>query len=309
MTDVTVIIPTYNRQNKLIKRAVKSILIQTNQNFEILIIDDNKDAKTSENVKSLISSFNDKRIKYLKNEVNMGGAKSRNKGISHATGRYISFLDDDDFYLKDKLEKQVNFLDNSDFDFVISNLAIVDTQMNIKDLRTFGWFKNGCFTNQELITEHYKYHLTGTPTFMFKKELLTDVKGFPNVSMGHEFHLVDLALRKGYKLGYLDEYFTIAVAHEGNRISTSTKRQEQLQELLEYKLTKLKNLKLADKKRILYRHFLASTSNYLTQKQKKAAIITAIKAVYCKPVVFLYDVFKIIAIKINNKGVEMNELK
>ncbi|MEW8965663.1 glycosyltransferase family 2 protein, partial [Staphylococcus arlettae] len=195
--DVTVIISTYNRLNKLIKRVVKFILIQTTQNFEVLIKDDNKDTETSENVKSLISSFHDKRIKYLKNEVNMGGAKSRNEGITYATGRHLSFL---------------------------------------------------------------------------------------------------------------GEYFTIAIAHNGNRISSSTKRQEQLQKLLEYKLTKLKDLKLADK-RILYRHFLASTSNYLTQNKRKAAIMTAIKAFYCKPVVFLYDVFKIIAIKINNKGVELNELK
>ncbi|MBO1238751.1 glycosyltransferase, partial [Staphylococcus nepalensis] len=224
-------------------------------------------------------------------------------GIKMANGKYISFLDDDDFYLKDKLEKQVHFLESNKFNFVISNLAILDASFKIKDLRKFNWLTNYKFNNKELLVKHYKYHLTGTPTFMFEKEMLTDIGGFPNVEMGHEFHLVDNALKKNYKLGYINNYFTIAVAHEGNRISTSNKRQEQLDNLLNFKLNNNIELKASDKKRVLFRHYLAKTSDHLNQGRKNKAIQSSLKALANHPPAFAYEVLKVIAIKINNKGV------
>ena len=54
-------------------------------------------------------------------------------------------------------------------DFVISNLAIIDNKMKVKDIRKFNWFDRNQYNNKELLINHYKYHLTGTPTFMFKK--------------------------------------------------------------------------------------------------------------------------------------------
>lgn len=299
---VSIIIPTFNREPELLKRSILSILYQSYKNFEILIIDDNYDIEYSNKIYYTIQKFNDERIIYVKNKNNIGGAKSRNKGIEIAKGKYISFLDDDDFYLKDKLEKQIDFLENKSFDFVISNLAILDTSYKVKDLRTFNWFKNNKYSNEELLVKHYKYHLTGTPTFMFKTNMIKDIGGFPNVEMGHEFHLVDIALRKNFKLGYMNEYFTIAIAHEGNRISTSNKRQKQLDNLLDYKFESELDLKTKDKKRILFRHYLAQTSDHLNQGRKIKAIKSAVDAFFNYPPAFIYETFKLVNIKINNKG-------
>ncbi|MBN6204697.1 glycosyltransferase family 2 protein [Staphylococcus saprophyticus] len=299
---VSIIIPTFSREPELLKRSILSILYQSYKNFEILIIDDNYDIEYSNKIYYTIQKFNDERIIYVKNKNNIGGAKSRNKGIEIAKGKYISFLDDDDFYLKDKLEKQIDFLENNSFDFVISNLAILDTSYNVKDLRTFNWFKNNKYSNEELLVKHYKYHLTGTPTFMFKTNMIKDIGGFPNVEMGHEFHLVDIALRKNFKLGYMNEYFTIAIAHEGNRISTSNKRQKQLDNLLDYKFESELDLKTKDKKRILFRHYLAQTSDHLNQGRKIKAIKSAVDAFFNYPPAFIYETFKLVNIKINNKG-------
>ncbi|ASE57936.1 glycosyltransferase family 2 protein [Staphylococcus saprophyticus] len=299
---VSIIIPTFNREPELLKRSILSILYQSYKNFEILIIDDNYDIEYSNKIYYTIQKFNDERIIYVKNKNNIGGAKSRNKGIEIAKGKYISFLDDDDFYLKDKLEKQIDFLENNSFDFVISNLAILDTSYKVKDLRTFNWFKNNKYSNEELLVKHYKYHLTGTPTFMFKTNMIKDIGGFPNVEMGHEFHLVDIALRKNFKLGYMNEYFTIAIAHEGNRISTSNKRQKQLDNLLDYKFESELDLKTKDKKRILFRHYLAQTSDHLNQGRKIKAIKSAVDAFFNYPPAFIYETFKLVNIKINNKG-------
>lgn len=99
---VSVIIPTYNRAN-LVSRAIKSVLNQTYQDFEIIVVDDCSEDNTEE----IVKSFNDSRIRYIKHKKNKGGSAARNTGIKRARGKYIAFLDDDDEWLPSKLEKQI----------------------------------------------------------------------------------------------------------------------------------------------------------------------------------------------------------
>src|SRR5699024_6469077 len=139
--------------------------------------------------------------------------------------------------------------------------------------------------------------------------MIVNIDGFPNVEMGHEFHLVDNALKKNYKLGYMNDYFTIAVAHEGNRISTSNKRQKQLDNLLDFKLINNVELKNTDKRRILFRHYLEKTSNHLNQEKKNKGYLSSINAYINHSPTYVYDILKLITIKINNKGVNSNENK
>jgi glycosyltransferase involved in cell wall biosynthesis len=101
---VSVIIPTYNREN-LIGRAIYSVLKQTYQDFEIIVIDDD----STDNTREVIKEFQrkDKRIKYIKHGKNKGGSAARNTGIREAKGKYIAFQDSDDEWLSGKLEKQI----------------------------------------------------------------------------------------------------------------------------------------------------------------------------------------------------------
>jgi len=99
---VSVIIPTYNRAS-LIGRAIKSVLNQTYQKFEIIIVDDGSTDKTEE----IIKSFKDERVRYIRNEKNKGASAARNIGIRFARGGYIAFQDSDDEWLPEKLEKQM----------------------------------------------------------------------------------------------------------------------------------------------------------------------------------------------------------
>lgn len=99
---VSVILPTYNRAS-LLPRAIKSVVNQTYNNFELIIIDDN----SSDNTKEIVKNFEDKRIKYIRHKENKGGAAARNTGIELAKGEYIAFQDSDDEWLPQKLEKQV----------------------------------------------------------------------------------------------------------------------------------------------------------------------------------------------------------
>lgn len=100
---VSVVIPTYNRAN-LIGRAIQSVLGQTYQNFELIVVDD----ASTDDTKQIVKGFQDDRIEYIGHNKNKGGAAARNTGIQKANGKYIAFLDSDDEWLSTKLEKQLN---------------------------------------------------------------------------------------------------------------------------------------------------------------------------------------------------------
>lgn len=110
---VSVIITTFNRPNMLL-RSILSVISQTYENIEIVVVDDCSDYDLKEQVASICSNF-----VYVRNIKNMGVSASRNKGFSESSGEYVSFLDDDDEILPEKIEKQVNlFLSNQDVDAV-----------------------------------------------------------------------------------------------------------------------------------------------------------------------------------------------
>ena len=109
MPKVSVIIPTFNRA-EVLHSAISSVLNQTFQDFEIIIVDD----ASRDNTREVVDHFHDARIKYLHHEKNKGEAGARNTGILNADGQYIAFLDDDDEWLPDKLRLQVDLLDNSE---------------------------------------------------------------------------------------------------------------------------------------------------------------------------------------------------
>jgi len=102
---ISVIIPTYNRSQLLI-RAIKSVVNQTYQNFEIIVINDGSTDDTDEVIKRVL----DERITYLRHADNKGAATARNTGIRAAKGEYIAFLDSDDEWLPKKLAKQIKIL-------------------------------------------------------------------------------------------------------------------------------------------------------------------------------------------------------
>lgn len=100
---ISVIIPTYNRENYL-KEAIDSVLQQTYQNIEIIVVDD----ASTDNTKEIVLSFKDK-VRYIYQDNKERGA-ARNNGIAHAKGEFIAFLDSDDAWLPDHLESCLNAL-------------------------------------------------------------------------------------------------------------------------------------------------------------------------------------------------------
>ena len=118
---VSVIMPAYNSE-KYIAESIKSVLNQTYQNWELIIVDDCSTDSTEEVVKSI----NDGRIKFFKNDVNSGADVTRNRAISVANGRWLAFLDSDDLWKPKKLEKQLEFMCSTGAEFSFTAYEQID---------------------------------------------------------------------------------------------------------------------------------------------------------------------------------------
>ena len=113
--------PCFNT-GKYIAGSIRSVLSQTYINWELLIVDD----LSTDNTNEIILSFNDVRIRYFKNDINRGAAFSRNKALSESRGRWIAFLDSDDLWVSDKLEKQIYFMEINNYVFSYTNYTEIN---------------------------------------------------------------------------------------------------------------------------------------------------------------------------------------
>ncbi|HPP11038.1 MAG TPA: glycosyltransferase family 2 protein [Defluviitoga tunisiensis] len=120
---VSIIMPTYNCAN-YIEESIISVIKQTYTNWELIIIDD----CSTDNTKEVVNDYliRDSRIKYIRLDVNSGAAIARNKGMEQAKGKYIAFLDSDDLWMKDKLEKQIKFMESNGYAFTCTTYAQID---------------------------------------------------------------------------------------------------------------------------------------------------------------------------------------
>lgn len=107
MPKVSVLMPIYKTNEKYLREAIESIINQTFTDFEFLILDDCPD----DDREKIVKSYKDKRIKYLKNECNLGITLSRNKLIDMSQGEYLAVFDHDDISLPTRLEKEVRYLE------------------------------------------------------------------------------------------------------------------------------------------------------------------------------------------------------
>jgi glycosyltransferase involved in cell wall biosynthesis len=123
MAKISVIIPTYNRAGFL-RTAIISVLNQTFQDFEIIVVDD----ASTDNTPEVVTHFGDERIKYMRNNTSKGAAGSRNVAIMSSTCTYIAFLDDDDEWLPKKLQMQTSILEKSPMDIAGVHTRIIQIE-------------------------------------------------------------------------------------------------------------------------------------------------------------------------------------
>jgi len=119
---VSIIMPSYNT-SRFIEETINSVLSQTYSDWELLIVDDCSSDDTDDVVQPFLA---DGRIRYLKNERNSGAAVSRNRALREARGKWIAFLDSDDLWMPEKLEKQIEFMKKNGYHFSYTNYAEIN---------------------------------------------------------------------------------------------------------------------------------------------------------------------------------------
>ena len=141
---VSIIMPSWNT-GQFIAESIQSVLNQTYSNWELLIVDD----CSNDNTDDIVLSFTDQRIKYLKNEKNCGAALARNRAIKEAQGEWIAFLDSDDLWVSEKLEKQIEFMKKNEYIFSYHEYVKIDEESKPLNIYVSG---------PKVVTKRKMYH-------------------------------------------------------------------------------------------------------------------------------------------------------
>lgn len=199
---VSVVIPTYSR-NDTLQRAIASVMKQTHQNFEIIVVDDNKpESEWRASTAAMMAEYTDPRIRYLQNEHNMGGGLTRNEGIKAANGEYIAFLDDDDEYTPERIEKQLGVFLKADNDklalvYCYAKFINADGSSTYSDRRDF---HGNCL--YEAMEQNC---IAATSQWMARKSALMAVGCFPDVPCKQDSQTILRLLKAGYELEVIPE--------------------------------------------------------------------------------------------------------
>lgn len=205
---VSVIIPTYNRA-ELLKRSVKSVQEQTYKKWEIIVVDDG----STDNTEDIIKKLNDVRVKYIKNEKNMGAAASRNRGAEFAKYDYIAFQDSDDVWRIDKLEKQMAYMHQStDYDMVYcsflkhysngGSLVVPNNQIGERE--------------GDMYATLLVNNVIGTPTVLIRRNVFLECGGFDTELKAIEDWDLAVRVARNSQIGFISEILVDAYETQGS---------------------------------------------------------------------------------------------
>jgi glycosyltransferase involved in cell wall biosynthesis len=215
---ISVIIPTYKR-NDFLKRAIESVLNQSYINLEVIVVDDNDPdtfhrKQTEKKINELRKKYNNNII-HIKHDKNKGASAARNTGIFYAKGEYIAFLDDDDYWVPDKIEVQLKYI--NDYDIILSLGNYINS--NFK-------FKN--FDKKEITSNDLKKRNCGggsTSSLLIKKDIVKNYLFDTSLYKSQDWDLY-IRLSQKYKIKNIKKPLTV-IDFNINRERISTNKLNQ----------------------------------------------------------------------------------
>ncbi len=191
---VSVIIPYFNKK-RYIEETIQSVLRQSYENFEIILIYDDECLDDLKFIKQIQNE--DKRIKLIINQKKLGVGESRNIGIKEAHGEYVAFLDADDLWKKDKIKYQIDFMETNKALISHTSYEVIDKNnkiLNVRKAKDYNHYKNLLYSCD-----------IGLSTVVIKKRLLQNDIFFPNLKTKEDFVLWLKILKMNIKIHALDE--------------------------------------------------------------------------------------------------------
>ena len=211
MSTVSIILPYYKKKD-FIKETINSILNQSYKDFEVIIIYDDDSLEDLDYIKSLIST--DSRLKLIINKQNIGAGLSRNIGINNSVGSYLAFIDSDDLWTKDKLIKQIEFMEKNNYLISHTSYEIINTSG-----KKLSYRKAENLNFKKLL----KSCNIGLSSVVLKKELLKDNLRFVNLKTKEDFVLWLKISKNGNIIYGLDQNLLLWKKTK-NSLSSSTIR-------------------------------------------------------------------------------------
>lgn len=225
---ISVVIPAYNRADVL-PRAIKSVLNQTYEYFEIIVVDDG----STDNTEEVVKSYDNQRIRYYRFETNQGANAARNKGIKVANSDYISFLDSDDEYPTTNLAEKMKILPNMPSEYggvytpqkTFRNGVLLEYNTNVKDIIDY-----------ELIRRHNA--IGGLSCTAFRRDVLLEVGLFDESLPAAQDYDIYVRVLEGYLMQCVPNTYVIRYPSR-KRIGNSYQRKKEAFQQLEAKYNDL----------------------------------------------------------------------
>ncbi len=212
MTKVSIIVPVYNTE-KYLKKCIESLLNQTEKEIEILILNDG----SPDNSDSIIKSYDDSRIKYIKKD-NTGIGSTRNLGIDKASGKYVMFIDSDDYIEKNCVEIMLEKAEEDKCDIVISDYY-EDRNDEVKEIH-FKQFSDTSLDSNPSILNNVNL---GPCNKIYKKNILKGIR-FEEKLKYEDAPFVIKALKAANKIGKIDNCLSHYVIHGNSQTTVRDKR-------------------------------------------------------------------------------------
>lgn len=273
---VSVVITTCRREYKLLKEAIESVRSQTYRDIELIVVDDNgAGSPIQQDVEAALKPHQD--IIYLVNATNSGAQVSRNRGILASHGEFVAFLDDDDIWAPDKIEKQMRLMQNESLDLVFCN----GYRFYNNDLNDTKLYQVNFIGDRELdfATELRQDHIGSTSIPLMRKECLAQTGLFDvNMPARQDF---DMWIRfcKYFRVKGINEPLFYYRYHSGERITSSYKK-----ELRSYRLLLRKYAEDFAKDKVAKSNMLFTLCiTCAKSRHAPSAIAYGVRAFICSP--------------------------
>lgn len=266
MSLVSIIIPTYKGEAAL-ARAIDSVLCQSYTEIEIIVVDDNDpDSESRKETERIMSGYTEHtRISYVKHEKNRNGSAARNTGIQYAKGEYIAFLDDDDYYLPNRIEISIGYLQiHPNMDGVCVGVDVIDEKGNL-------YFRTKPIDELKVEDLLLNEMAIGTGSNIFlKRSIIEKVHGFDTDFLRRQDIEFMIRICQHGKVGWVSEYLIIKSVNGTNNCPSYKKMKTVIEDFSTKFQDEINNL--GDRKQEFYLTQYRTLFNAAISERNRAAL-------------------------------------
>jgi len=273
---VSVVIPTYGRSH-LLERAIDSVLAQTYDNIEIIVVDDNgsNSEHRSHTEKVLEKYLQNGQIVYLKHEKNAGGSAARNTGIKVSNGEYVALLDDDDEWFPNKLEKQMEYFEvlNNDVGVIYCSYILEEYDGDKEYIRS----EKGDLRKELLMLQ---FDPGASSTLVFKKDVLEEIGYFDESFKHHQDLEILIRLCRSYLIDVCPD---ILLKIHGHNLHPASKAKKVKKHFLDTFRKEIRDLSFWERRKVYAIHYMDLAYLFLSERNASQTARYYLKAIGLYP--------------------------